>query len=44
MTWQTTRTTKDGLDDLIAAIRRRGGTIASCQRCDEGLLVTWFTL
>lgn len=44
MTWQTTRTTTAELDDLIAAIRRRGGTIASCQRCDAGLLVTWFTL
>ncbi len=44
MTWQTTKTTGDKLDALIAEIRRRGGKIASCHQCDGGLLVTWFTL
>lgn len=44
MTWQTTETTGDKLDAVIAEIRRRGGTIAGCQKCDGGLLVTWFTL
>lgn len=44
MEWQTTKTTRDKLDALIAEIRRRGGTIASCHRCDSGVLVTWFRL
>lgn len=44
MTWHTSTTTRDGLVGLIARIRHHGGTVASCQRCNEGLLVTWFTL
>jgi hypothetical protein len=43
MTWHTSTTTRDKLDALISEIRRGGGTIASCQRCATGLLVTWFT-
>jgi len=44
MTWHTEMTTRDGLLDLIARIRARGGTIASCLRSSEGLAVTWFVL
>ena len=44
MTWHTSTTTRDKLAALITEIRRRGGTVASCQRCTSGLLVTWFTV
>lgn len=44
MAWHTTTTTKDELSVLIADIRRQGGTVASCQQCTGGLLITWFTL
>lgn len=44
MTWHTSTTTRDRLERLIKDIRENGGTIASCQRCTTGLLVTWFTL
>ncbi len=44
MTWHTSTTTRDDLQQLITHIRHCGGTVASCQRCAEGLLVTWFTL
>lgn len=44
MTWHSSTTTHDKLEALIAEIRRGGGTIASCQRCAAGLLITWFTL
>lgn len=44
MAWHTSTTTRDRLDGLIADIRRQGGTVASCQQCSEGLLITWFTL
>lgn len=44
MTWHRSETTRDKLDALISDIRRRGGTIAGCQRCAGGVLVTWFTL
>lgn len=44
MTWHTTTTPKSDLNRLIAHIRREGGTVASCQCCTGGLLVTWFTL
>jgi hypothetical protein len=43
MTWHTSTTTRDGLDGLISHIRHHGGTVASCQRCAAGLLITWFT-
>lgn len=44
MTWHSSITSRDKLEALIAEIRQTGGTIASCQRCTAGLLVTWFTL
>jgi hypothetical protein len=44
MTWHTTTTTKADLDDLLAHIKHEGGTVASCQHCTGGLMVTWFTL
>lgn len=44
MTWHTSTTTRDELKALIARIRQRGGTIASCQRTPGGLVLTWFTL
>lgn len=44
MTWHTSTTTSDKLDQLILEILRQGGTIGSCQRCAAGLLLTWFTL
>lgn len=44
MTWHTTTTPKADLGRLIAHIRRQGGTVASCQCCTGGLMVTWFTL
>ena len=44
MTWHTSTTDRDGLLALIAQIRARGGTIASCLRSSEGLIITWFVL
>ncbi|WP_435769017.1 hypothetical protein [Nocardioides sp. SYSU DS0651] len=44
MTWHTSTTTRDGLVVLIERIRHQGGTVASCQQCSAGILVTWFTL
>lgn len=44
MTWHRSTTTRAELEKLIRDIRHRGGTVASCQRCTAGLLVTWFTL
>lgn len=44
MTWHTSTTRREDLPALIAHIRHHGGTVASCQQCTEGLLVTWFTL
>lgn len=44
MTWHTSTTTKAELDRLLAHIRHHGGTVASCQQCTDGLMVTWFTL
>jgi hypothetical protein len=44
MTWHTSTTTRDKLAALVADIRLQGGTVASCQRCAAGLVVTWFTL
>lgn len=44
MTWRSSTTTREGLAALIDHIRHHGGTVASCQRCTGGLLITWFTL
>ncbi|HJQ05489.1 MAG TPA: hypothetical protein VJ872_08605 [Nocardioides sp.] len=44
MEWHTSDTTAEELLRLIEQIRRRGGTISSCQRFTTGLTVTWFTL
>lgn len=43
MTWHTATTTRDELTGLISEIRHHGGTVASCQHCASGVLVTWFT-
>lgn len=44
MTWHTSTTTRELLEQVVRDIRRQGGTVASCQRCAAGLQVTWFTL
>jgi hypothetical protein len=43
MIWHHATTTLDNLVRVVAEIRRHGGTVASCRRCAEGMLVTWFT-
>lgn len=43
MTWHLATASGDGLANLLEDIRRVGGTIASCKRCAEGMVVTWFT-
>ncbi|WP_275890209.1 hypothetical protein [Nocardioides faecalis] len=42
MHWHTSTIEQDRLQHLIQRIRAEGGTVGSCQRCSEGLLVTWF--
>lgn len=43
MTWHEKIASRDALARLIDEIRRAGGTVTSCRRCAEGVVVTWFT-
>ncbi|WP_281271694.1 hypothetical protein [Nocardioides immobilis] len=43
MNWHLATASGDSIAILLADIRRAGGTIASCRRCAEGMVVTWFT-
>lgn len=43
MTWHSSTIPRAHLDRLLSEIRHQGGVIASCQRCQAGMLVTWFT-
>lgn len=44
MTWHHSTINRTDLKQLLSEIKRKGGTVASCQQCTGGLMVTWFTL